>query len=319
MASIWHALKDGGAQASGPRGRLISTIATHKTERQVPESRRELWRELRLARAVDLMYLDQGWVSGALRRSRLAQLSDVLVIISGGEGVEHLAQEYALQGKPVIPLDLDLGSSAGDGSGGAARLNGVMRAHPDRFIRAKDPTIVGALLARMATNRGSTLITEVVDAFEQLVQAITTSTAFCVRLLDTAAEGYSVVEKFFRSTIDPFIFSKGYELIELGRTPTSYAWMNEQIFAGLYDSSLVVVDLTALRQNCFLELGYALGLPRRIVLTAKNGTKLPFDTDKLECYFWDDSTPVSQQIEDLEKYWQRTITRPPLVKPRELL
>ena len=62
----------------------------------------------------------------------------MLIGLSGGEGVEHLAVEYSSKGKPVIPIDLQLGASERDGSGGASRL--FDRAWLVRTIFSKSPT-----------------------------------------------------------------------------------------------------------------------------------------------------------------------------------
>jgi hypothetical protein len=35
-----------------------------------------------------------------------------------------------------------------------------------------------------------------------------------------------------------------------------------------------------------MELGYALGRRRRVVISAKEGTALPFDQDKLPTFMW---------------------------------
>jgi len=69
-----------------------------------------------------MKFLEPGWTAGALQRQALAQLGEILIALSGGQGVEHLAIEYSTSGKPVVPLDLQLGASSRDGSGGAARL-----------------------------------------------------------------------------------------------------------------------------------------------------------------------------------------------------
>jgi hypothetical protein len=59
-----------------------------------------------------------------------------------------------------------------------------------------------------------------------------------------------------------------------------------EIFNVLDRASLVVADLTGMRTNCLMELGYALGRRRRFVISAHEGTHLGFDHDKLPTYFW---------------------------------
>ena len=111
----------------------------------------------------------------------------------------------------------------------------------------------------------------------------------------------------------------GYKAVEMGRAASTYAWMNEAIFDSLHYSSAVVVDLTALRNNCFMELGYALGRESRVILTAQKGTHIPFDSQAIDCHLWEDSPDNAQRISKFEEYWRRNIDRPPLVKPRRLL
>src|SRR5712691_974126 len=100
-------LRRGGAPTT-VQGPLVATVTSSKTESQIPENRRDLWEQLKKAGSISLEFLDAGWSSGAVRRQRQARLGDVLIILSGGEGVEQLAELYVQAGKPVIPLDLNL-------------------------------------------------------------------------------------------------------------------------------------------------------------------------------------------------------------------
>ncbi len=81
---------------------------------------------------------------------------------------------------------------------------------------------------------------------------------------------------------------RGFTPDEMGRGRPETAFINVEIFEALHRAGLVVVDLTGVRPNCMMELGYALARSRRVVISAKNGTKLPFDQDKLATYFWDE-------------------------------
>jgi len=238
LAATHKSLQDGIAHAQGVQGRLITTVVTSKTERQIPEYRRHIWNELRAANAVKLVFIEPGWASGGLRRTRQAQLGDILIALSGGEGVEHLAQEYTAAGKPVIPLDLDIGSSRGDGSGGAARLAREALAHPERFARHPDPDAAGDLLARLATHQGKVVTTEVVKAVIDVIHALESPTVFYVRLLNSALPEFGSVERFFRNVLDPVVKKFGYKAVEMGREASTYAWMNEAIFDSLREHFL---------------------------------------------------------------------------------
>jgi hypothetical protein len=91
------------------------------------------------------------------------------------------------------------------------------------------------------------------------------------------------------------------------------AFMNVEIFAGLHRGGLVVVDLTGVRPNCTMELGYALGRRRRYVISAEKGTKLPFDQDKLPTYFWYDGGTVDERRRAYRDWLDRHSELPPIV------
>lgn len=319
ISTISSCLKSGVAAPQSWQGKVLITVATQKTDEQIPGDRRDIWQELLACDAVQLYYIEPGWASGAIRRARLAELGDILIILSGGEGVEHLAREYALKGKPVLPVDLDLGSSIGDGAGGASRLAGEMLTYSDRFFRLSNPSNAGTLLTQMTTKNGKTPVKQVTEAMVELIEAIEPATAFYARLLARDHNEYSAVENFFRKVVDPLINRLGYTRMEMGLSNTTHPWMNEQIFDSLHNCAIAVVDITALRPDCLIELGYALGRSSRIILTAKKGTELPFDSKMLECYFWEDGVPDDLRLRQLKEYWHRNVNRPPLVKPREIL
>lgn len=311
-------LADGRVQPKNDFGRLVTVVAKTKTEGQIPASRRELWERLNRDDAVQHVYLDPGWASGAVQRARQAQLGDVLIALSGGEGVEHLAQVYVAAGKPVIPFDLDLGSSAGDGTGGAVRLSQIALAHPERFVHTTDPEAAAGLIAALSTRGGEASVEPVAKAVIALMRALEQPHAFYVRLLDEKADEYQDVERYFRGVIDPVVQKFGYTPTEMGRGVNAYAWMNQAIFDSLHYSALVIADLTGLRPNCFMELGYALGHAQRVLVTACEGTKAPFDAQMFEYRSWNPDASDAHRIVDFMEYWERNIDRPPLVAPREL-
>lgn len=94
--------------------------------------------------------------------------------------------------------------------------------------------------------------------------------------------------------------------------------MNVEIFDGLHRAGLVVVDLTGVRPNCMMELGYALGRSRRVVISAKQGTQLAFDQDKLATYFWEGSASPDEQRNEYRDWFDRYSEPPPIVKPKRL-
>lgn len=297
----------------------IITVVKQDFMESIPRNRKEIWDDLVKCGAVQIEFIEAGWSSGAIRRTRMSEYGEILVLMSGGEGVEHLAQEYNRYGKPIIPIDLKLGASKEDGSGGAPRLFERALSRSEPFVNLINKSSIGELFLGIGTNEGKSSPQQVVEGVMRLIANIVPPTAFYVRLLAKDHPEYSEVESYFRNVVDPFFAKKEYSIREIGKEEPTNPWINVEIFENLHKAAIVVVDLTSLRSNCLLELGYALGRPLKVILTAKNGTKLPFDTKMYDCLFWNSKDPTSISMDNLNKYYNRNFNRPPVVRNRESL
>jgi len=148
LGSVWAErgrLTGGMARPSNPPA---CVVATHKTARQIPKHRKKLWNNLTEAGLLDIRYVKSGWTAGALRRQLQAELADVLILIGGGQGVEHLATEFAAQNKPIIPLDIQIGASCEDGRGAPALFQ-TLRDKPEKLLPLSRKERVGAMVNRI--------------------------------------------------------------------------------------------------------------------------------------------------------------------------
>jgi len=59
------------------------------------------------------------------------------------------------------------------------------------------------------------------------------------------------------------------------------------ITSAIRRSAFVIADVTDPRPNVYYELGYAHALAKDVVLTAKEGTALPFDIFDVPTQYWD--------------------------------
>jgi hypothetical protein len=62
-------------------------------------------------------------------------------------------------------------------------------------------------------------------------------------------------------------------------------------------AGFAIVDLTDLRPNVFYEMGYADGLGKKVIVTAKEGTDLPFDVKDIPTIFWSGQTQLRRDLE----------------------
>ncbi len=265
------------------------------------------------ASALDLSVLPEGWRSGALIRIEQANAGDVLLTLGGGAGVEHLANLYAQSGRSIVPLDFDIGASRGDDVVGGAGLAARALRNPSNFLRLPNDVPGAGRLAGLSTRNEGRTADVLAERVLQLVRELEPPLCFYVRLLDSSVPVFVEVERFFREAVDPVVAALGFARFEMGRDEPERAWMNDEIFARLFFSSLVVVDLTELRPNCLAELGYALGRAQRVIITARNGTKPPFDLDKIPWFFWDSKDDPGELRTRLAAHVQLHSSRPPLV------
>ena len=131
-------------------------------------------------------------------------------------------------------------------------------------------------------------------------------------LLNAAHPDFPNVETFFRQVVDPVVVDLGYERIEMGTDDSRRGFMNVEIFESLHYAAAIVVDVTGLRPNCFIELGYALGREHRTIVSAQDGTVLPFDEQAIPTHLWGVGS-LDEQRGKLRTFWAKNIDRDPLV------
>ncbi|MDE2987117.1 MAG: hypothetical protein OXT70_03570 [Chloroflexota bacterium] len=288
-------------------------VASQRAMERIPDSRRAVWDSCTRRRDFELSLTAPGWRMGGVIRATQVLRGDVLVIVGGGAGVEQLAQLYVDEGKPVIPIRCDLGAFSDDGNGGASYLHSRALGAPGTFFDLREGA--GSATARLESLRVARASdsANVAEALMSLVSDLKPPRAFYVRLLDPESEDFDLVEAFFRNVVDPVMIERGYTPHEVGRDRPLAAFMNVEIFEGLHTAALVVADLTGVRPNCTMELGYALARRRRVIVSAMQGTRLPFDPDKLPTHFWSGDEANAKERGTFRAWLDGHLNMPPLV------
>lgn len=292
-------------------------VASQRGVQKIPDSRRVIWDQCRTRSDFDVDVAPPGWRMAGIIREHQVLRGDVLLALGGGAGAEHLAELYAEEGKPIVPIYAELAALNEDGNGGSKFLHERALSGSDRFFRLRDGSgsAVGRLSGFRLSAKGDTeiLARETADLLDDLRPP----RAFYVRLLANETES-GEVEQFFRDIVDAVVVERGYTPYEMGQGGAESAFMNVEIFERLHRAGLVIVDLTGVRPNCTMELGYALGRRRRIVISAKKGTRLPFDEDKLPTYFWENEGTRAERTKNYRDWFDRHIELPPIVESRHL-
>jgi len=153
------------------------------------------------------------------------------------------------------------------------------------------------------------------------LEALVPPTAFVIRLLNQKHADYDDVQNFFDAVVKPVIEDElGYKLTVVdGEQKYEHARIDQEIFSKLHRSRIVLADITGLRPNCFLELGYALGRSLPTMLLAKEGTEHPFDILSLSGLHWKTTGTVEERRKAFRKHWNAIKNRPPLVPTEPLI
>lgn len=315
---IWKTIKDNltlrPANVPGP---LAVAVQHNKTEDQIPADYAELWDELRASSLVKIENAAQ-WNMNSKRMEAQARFGDILVALGGTEGVLFLANLYHDAGKPIVPLN----SALCPETTGARRLYnyGLASSQTRRLFQIAQDGDAHDWINRIRFPSRQSL-PDRVTVLVELLEALERPKAFAVRMLNPDLPDYADVQNFFDMVVQPVIEGElGYRLVVIdGRQAYDHARIDEEIFAKLHRSSVVLADITGARPNCFLELGYALGRGVPAMVMAREGTNLPFDITTLSGLHWSTKGSAEERRRAFREHWTAIRNRPPLVPAEPLI
>ncbi|KAB7632192.1 MULTISPECIES: hypothetical protein [Stenotrophomonas] len=314
LKTIFNNLASRPASATGP---LVFAVKHHKNEDQIPEQYEDLWATMRSS---DLVQIESAahWNMNAKRMEAQARHGDILITLGGGEGVLFLANLYHDAGKPVVPLTFKL-ESATTGSQKIFDFASTSNNAKRLFLVEGAPNEHGWLNRIEVTSRKA--VADCVKDVIGLVESLVPPRAFVVRLLNPSHPDFESVESFFDNVVQPVMENElGYRLTVVdGRQSYDHARIDEEIFAKLHRSRVVLADITGGRPNCFIELGYALGRGLPTMLMAKEGSDHPFDITTLSGHHWKPTGSTVERRKAFLEHWNAIRNRPSLVPTEPLI
>ncbi|MBY2967253.1 hypothetical protein HF251_32005 [Rhizobium leguminosarum] len=298
-------------------GSFVVAVQHHKTEEQIPEEYIDLWDELRASQLVKIESAAH-WNMNSKRMEAQARFGDVLITLGGTEGVLYLANLYHDAGKPIVPLNLPLCPE----NAGSRRLYsfGLASSQTRRLFQIADDGDAHSWINRIGFPKRQS-IADRVSALIDLLEALDRPKAFAVRLLNPDHEDYAEVQNFFDMVVKPVVEDElGYRLLVIdGQQAYDHSRIDQEIFAKLHRSSMVIADITGERPNCFLELGYALGRGLPTMVTVRKGASLPFDIATFSGLHWATSGTAEDRRRSFREHWTAIRNRPSLVPAEPLI
>ena len=328
---VWKTLYENRAQRPPEaEEKYVIAVQHHKSKDQIPKKYKSIWEGMEGSGAVGIHHVGD-WNMAAKRLEAQASEGDILLLLGGEEGVLHLANLYHDAGKPVIPLPFEI-VDEGAGARMLFKNIGLSESNSARLfstdIEKRTPhEWMGSL------NKGNEL--QVEDLLE-LLDNLLPPVAFVIRLLDPEDENYEEVERYHNEVLKPLVEDEyGFRWVPIDEqhsyeTPR----IDQEIFETLHRSQVVLADLTGFRDNCLVEVGYALGrgLPTlllakkdvqlpfwrrlRTLFSAKKGIHLPFDLQMRPALLRQESQTVAEKQDQFRNHWRRNLKLPPLV-PRD--
>lgn len=315
---VWKAVKDNltlrPVSAPGP---FVVAVQHHKTEEQIPPEFVDLWDELRSSQHIKIESA-ASWNMNCKRMEAQARFGDVLIALGGDEGVSYLANLYHDAGKPIVPLNLPL-SQETKGARGLYNF-GLTSSQSRRLFQIADDGDVHDWINRIRFPSRQT-IPDRVSTLIDLLEALERPKAFAVRLLNPKHADYADVQDFFDVVVQPVIENElGYRLVVVdGRQAFEHARMDQEIFAKIHRSRVVLADITGARPNCFLELGYAFGRGLPTMVMAREGEILPFDITTFGGLHWKITGSAEERRQEFRNHWSAIRNRPALVPAEPLI
>lgn len=206
--------------------------------------------------------------------------ADVVVLVGGHHGTLRAANWARIAGKPLLPVAV---------FGGAAEHIYAQELHDFHGKYGGRIDEIDYQQLNGITTDWERLAERVVSLAERI------ATSRSVAVLMSYSQRGELIDAYesFRSVCAEPAF--GYEC-ERVETSNTVGRIVPRILERIEQAAFVIADLTELRNNVFYEVGYAQGRGKQVVLTAQQGTELPFDVHDMPVLFWDSQTRLKEQL-----------------------
>ncbi|HEU4455857.1 MAG TPA: hypothetical protein VFR81_22520 [Longimicrobium sp.] len=209
----------------------------------------------------------------------VVRYADAVVLLGGFFGTFQAANWARLSRKPLLPFA---------SFGGTAKE--VYRVEADRFDEAYAANVdrleYDEVLKSISRN-WEELAARTVALAEKIV---TPRTVFVIMSFKDAPE-YRDLYKSIGEVCEEF----DYRARRVDESNLRKRIIPE-IIRQVRESAFVIADVTEGKPNVYYELGYADGLGKEVILTAKKGTELPFDINDMPVVFWEGFSDFEEEL-----------------------
>lgn len=202
--------------------------------------------------------------------------ADVTVFIAGGDGTFSAANWARIAAKPILGVAQFGGAASQIFEQERCRFN-------ERYaqrVAAQDFDILN-----QDTDDIAQLASDVLTLCERIVTSNTVFTImpFTEEFRDVYASYASVCKEFGFNAQRTDESESGERIIP-------------RILAGIRRAAFVIADVTHPSANVFYEIGFAEGMGRSVIVSAKKGTSLPFDIADIPVLYWSGQEELKEKL-----------------------
>lgn len=124
-----------------PRTLAKLVMSDQATETKIDDKNLEIIAKLAQRKVLEIERIRREEYTGGRYRQLQYELADAMVAVGGGKGTYISGTDMLEAGKPVLPLDLKIGSSSEDGVGAPLLFREFME-DPGRFFPESEPEVI---------------------------------------------------------------------------------------------------------------------------------------------------------------------------------
>ncbi len=223
---------------------------------------------------------DWGIGSLQLEPPEVIQKADIVILVGGFEGTFIAANWARINHKPIFPFSI---------FGGASKKVFTVEAERLRMKYGDNIEAIefDKILKSMSTN-WELLANQTISLAEKIVSP---TDVFVIMSFADKPEYTDLYTSIKRVCND-----HEYNAMRVDESNLLKRIIPE-ITKQITDSAFVIADITELKANVYYELGFADGLGKELILTAKAGSEIPFDVSDIPIIFWESFTDFEEALE----------------------
>lgn len=151
-----------------PRVYARVVMSDAATESKIDDANLRILRNLEQRNVIERHHIEREAFTGGAYRRAMLERADALLAVGGGKGTYSIGREMLEDGKPVLPLDLRLGSVSNDGDG-AVTLHREMMSYPAHFLPHTSAAVANRI-GLISLDRGNNEVEAVSLAVAQILE-----------------------------------------------------------------------------------------------------------------------------------------------------